>query len=804
MTSKNLFFKLMKENTKQRLWTVALVVVVFFFTFPVQAALNASYNLDPSRLSYSKDAAAALLEAQKLVGQSFMEWCSLQNGFLIFLMFLFSVVCGISGFAYLYSRKKTDFYHSLPVRRELFFAVQYVNGILYVAVAYLICMLAAAVILSVQGAIGISIAVILKDYLLHMAFYVLLYSTVILAVMMTGNIIVSLLGTAVFFGWGPCMVALVQGYCSMYYMTFYSSADRFENWYFSLSPAAWYLKAVIEESSVFIAAVGLLAAALITFVSVVLYRKRPSEAAGHAMAFAVSRPIIKLLLVVPSALLGSLLFQSILERDSWSVFGLICGLLLSSCVIEIIYHFDFRKLFAHKRQLAVCAVVSAAVLAFFRFDLSGYDSYLPSVERISSAGVYSYALDSEVMNRYQVEPKPIRNEDGTYRYMNWQYKEVGEVAECMHLEDCTPLLEIAREGVKAELENRKNRFSNGTVYEASQEANEVNDKYMENIVIAYHLQNGKTVYRSYRMDLHPLREQLDSLYNQNSYKTASYPVLSYKAEDIAGINYSELGEYSHVALSSEAQKAQLLETYQKEFAALTAEDRRHDNPVAALQFKTKELQALIDEAREMKRDYTVFNQYYYYPVFSSFTETIELLSECGIEVGEKLNPEKAEKIVLEYRGQTPANLAKNQGIILSRPEILPGTPAEQLWQDTETETQRRRSQPTLTVTDPQQIEEILDSAVFEEISNEFNELYQGIEISVYFPMEEESERFRISADEEITWAETVSSEAEKYMDSDAPYDVYFMSFDYDKVPEFVKAEFGLTEELMAYNVRKGY
>lgn len=805
MTSKNLFFKLMKENTKQRLWTVALVAVVFFFTFPVQAAFNASYHLDLSRLSANKDTAAALLEAKKLVGRSFMEWCSLQNGYLIFFLFLFSVVCGISGFAYLYSKKKTDFYHSLPIKREVLFAVQYVNGILYVAIAYLLCMLAAAAMLSVQGAIGISFAVIIKDYLLHMAFYVLLYSTVILAVMMTGNIIVSLLGTAVFFGWGPCLVALIEGYYSMYYMTFYHSADQAEDWYFRLSPAAWYLKAVIKEASVCIAAQGLLASALLTLLSVVLYRKRPSEAAGHAMTFAVSKPIIKVLLVVPSALLGSLLFQSMLERDSWSVFGLICGLLLSSCVIEIIYHFDFRKLFAHKRQLALCAVVSAAVLAFFRFDWSGYDAYLPSAERIDFAGVYSYALDAEVMNSYQVEPKPFRNQDGTCRYINWQFKEAGEIAAAMRLEDVSPLLEIAREGVKAEQESRKARFSNGAAADEG-ESDRAKDSYMDSVVIAYHLRNGKTVYRSYRMDLHPLREQLDNLYQQNGYKLASYPLLSEQAEDIAGINYKELGECSHVHLNSEKQKAQLLETYQREFASLSAEDRRKDNPVAALQFKTKQLQALIDEAREMKRDYTIFNEYYYYPVFSSFTETIQLLSEYGIKVGEKLSPEKAEKIVLTFIGGTPASLAKNQGIVLTKPEILSGTAAELLWQDNETETQRRRSQPTLTVTDPQRIEEILDSAVFDEITNEFNARYQGLEIAVYIQAEEESGRLDMSEAEDVLWPETVTvtSETERTADTDAQYDVLFFSFDYDQIPKWVKDEFGLTEELMADRVRKGY
>lgn len=50
MTSKNLFFNLMKENTKQRLWTVALISLIFFFTFPVQTALLISSYLSQDRI----------------------------------------------------------------------------------------------------------------------------------------------------------------------------------------------------------------------------------------------------------------------------------------------------------------------------------------------------------------------------------------------------------------------------------------------------------------------------------------------------------------------------------------------------------------------------------------------------------------------------------------------------------------------------------------------------------------------------------------------------------------------------------
>ena len=42
MTSRNLFFKLAKEDGKRRIWLAALSFLVFFFTYPIVLALQLS------------------------------------------------------------------------------------------------------------------------------------------------------------------------------------------------------------------------------------------------------------------------------------------------------------------------------------------------------------------------------------------------------------------------------------------------------------------------------------------------------------------------------------------------------------------------------------------------------------------------------------------------------------------------------------------------------------------------------------------------------------------------------------------
>ena len=185
MTSKNLFFNLMKENTKQRLWTVALISLIFFFTFPVQTALLISSYLSQDRIDavWEREAQGVEVIKQQLQ-ERYLSWTAIDNGMLVFLLIVFAVVCGISGFAYLHSRKKTDFYHAIPVKRERLFTAVYLNGVLYTAVPYLISLLISSLMIQVKAGQIFPWGEVLKTYCIHMSFFLLMYTVVIAAALM--------------------------------------------------------------------------------------------------------------------------------------------------------------------------------------------------------------------------------------------------------------------------------------------------------------------------------------------------------------------------------------------------------------------------------------------------------------------------------------------------------------------------------------------------------------------------------------------------------------------------------------------
>ena len=59
MTSKNSFFKLLKEDLLQRLWSIILAMVVIILPITVAVALEIS-NIRADRYSYRENAIASL------------------------------------------------------------------------------------------------------------------------------------------------------------------------------------------------------------------------------------------------------------------------------------------------------------------------------------------------------------------------------------------------------------------------------------------------------------------------------------------------------------------------------------------------------------------------------------------------------------------------------------------------------------------------------------------------------------------------------------------------------------------------
>ncbi|RKJ52982.1 hypothetical protein D7X25_13510, partial [bacterium 1XD42-8] len=130
MTSKNLFYNLWKENIKRRVWVMALSLIVFILVLPIYSAMSIEHwmqNLAREMTTIPE----ILISFQDLFGIS-------ENPLLMAATVGIAVVSGVQGYSFLFSRKKIDLYHSIPVKRIQLFIPIYINGILSYVIPYII------------------------------------------------------------------------------------------------------------------------------------------------------------------------------------------------------------------------------------------------------------------------------------------------------------------------------------------------------------------------------------------------------------------------------------------------------------------------------------------------------------------------------------------------------------------------------------------------------------------------------------------------------------------------------------------
>ena len=691
MTSRNLYFKLLWEDLKRRSWAVALSLIGFFFAMPINLALtmeNAqannfySYNgyvrIDQMHWASEAEKAAKLIELKTKV---VLEQVQFGNGLLAFLMIVTAVVMGISSFSYLHNRRKVDFYHSLPVRRELMYGVQYAGGVLIIGAAYLLNLIfVLGVAMAYQVPLGNVIGGAFGGWLLNMLYFLLMYGVAVTAVMLTGHTVVGVLAVGVLFFFLPILVMVLYSYQDTFFVTAPRNGEGLTQislmdslkW---ISPFTAYLTAISWVSDgmgqhVPGLVIALLAALALAAFSLGLYRKRPSEAAGKAMAFKAAASPIRFVMVWGFGVMGAMFFWSIQSRLHWAVFGAVMGSLISHCVIEVIYHFDFRKLFSHWIQLIGAVCLSAALFMSFRYDWWGYDSWVPEPDKIESV-VAMVDLDKDWLDGRKL----MADENGRLELI-WEGNQRYPM-EHMALTDTEPVLALVREGILREKEGRENRFNRWAkpssinqeaVWAESADQGKVEqEKIWITLEVAYRLDNGRVKGRCYDFGLTPeLFESYQRICESQEYKKGLYPIFDQSAENLDWISYGEMGK--NYQIREEQPKLQeLLNAYRQDFLDLTVKERQQENPVGVLVFVTESQEQILEEnrlirAREGGNYDSATDVCQSWPVYPSFDRTIALLKEKEIPAGEGLPLEEVKQITVSLYKRTDWTLEEIQAV----------------------------------------------------------------------------------------------------------------------------------------------
>lgn len=610
MKSKILSFSILKETTKKQVWVPALIMLGFFLSFPVMGMVYLELLQSGHRTE------AEIIEAytRLIAGTRFP--------FLTMMTMGSAVLAGVSGFSWLHSKIKTDFYHSLPVRREKLFLGQVILGIAYFVVPYLINLLLAYVVGIVHGVLrGGLIRMSLLSFLYQCLFYLLMYLVVVLAMLLTGKVVVGVLGAFVLTFYGPVVSLLLQGLGATFFDTYASGETLLKKVLENLSPAVAYFTYQPDNSFEVpgrVWAVGLLAAAALIVVCFFLYKKRPSEAADRTMAFGRLGRVIQYLMEVMVVLLSGLFFYTITSRGSlgWLIFGVLLGGVLFHGIMEVIYEGDIRRVMGHAWIMGASMVTTLLVIGIFYGDLFGYDDYLPAQDKLKSVSIQVGSSSSGELNEEQrASMEKLAADPQVYEVLQGVVKD--------------RLMQIAT------VEGVEHRRQDGT------EAEEI-----RSISVVYGLSGGRRAYREYYVDFGQYRQELMALYDSPEYKKTVYPLATMSEAGLEGLEQVEvvsiMGSYTPIFAENIQARAEFLKIYRAELMQMSAETLEKERPVGRLA-----VTAAYDTEMGWLASGPEDNGYLIYP---SFTKTLAALREQGVELPEDLCAEDVKSVkVYDYR-----------------------------------------------------------------------------------------------------------------------------------------------------------
>ncbi len=629
MTSKSLFFRRMKQDLEQRIWLPVIFFIIGFLS--LELPLIARFDMWQQKQNYEFRATTYLMDNFFSPGSLF-----------IMVTIGVAIISALSGFVYMHSSKKLDVYHSIPIKRETLFMQQYIYGIIYYLVPMVLHLCICFGICGANGVFGAGILLQALGFLMiQLLVYLACYAVVILAICLTGNIVVSVLGSAVLLVYTLMISLLKELVCERFFMT-YSGIDNqlslpaispihlFYKLMLSISNSETSYLAYTDHLAYFVK--FLFAAVVYTIIALTLYRKRPTEVAGKSMAFSRLEPVVKTMIVLPVSIVSGYIFTAIATDDgevSWFIFGCIFAFLISCPCMEIIFRKDVKALLLHPLQMVFNGICVIGIMAILLLDVFGYDTYIPNEDKVES---YSVSIDGFDW----FYSGSLHFDYSTYRMENIKIKDNESVRKL--LEHAVSITRPARTGSFDMAEEGEYEYTSMSV--------------------RYNLKNGKYVYRNYLINRadEQVMQWVGDMYNDLQYKKGAYPIL---AENFTQNYIGIILDYAYcsegIQLSKE-RMSKLVETYQKELAELSFEEIMTEYPIAKLAFAIP-----FDEGSSMEDIRVESTQSAYgfdykdadtgYKIYPSFTETLALLKEYGAKPVNEIPVSDVTRIEIEDSSQ---------------------------------------------------------------------------------------------------------------------------------------------------------
>ncbi|MCD8379348.1 MAG: ABC transporter permease [Lachnospiraceae bacterium] len=521
MTSKHFLVKYMIEDLRHRLWMLALSVLGSFLCMPVAYLLvMGTYRsrYEAYLASYGTEKAADAL----LTGlYNYFQGIGLGlNGAVAICG---AVIVGLFGFRYVFRQDMVDTFHSAPIKRSTLFWIHYLNGFLIWLIPFCVCgvltLIMAASDMAKSGVPGQMLGCALTSCLVIMVSFLTIYSLVLLGVMLAGNILNALVVMG-FVGFAASAVYLVVYIGLESYMeNFWQMPVAYQDSVLWLSPAisaVWILiyrlsdTLLLSSGLILRCLIVLLTAVVMLIAALLVYLKRPSEAAGQGVYRKGVAAVMRMVTAIVAGFGGWWFFSAISSEGyvAWGIFGAILVSFLVYGVLDIVFTMDFKAFWRHKIPMAVSVVCTIFIGLSFYYDWYGYDSYLPAKDQIADMGIFLYS--SSYRNGYR-----------------------DEVLSAMHYTDTDNIYAVLANGSGAAYHEQATTDTvETTTYTAT-----------ESCIVRVTLKNGRSYYRRYVLDS-GCQDALTQIAESEDYISVMYAVPQIAAETCDSISiYREDMEY---------------------------------------------------------------------------------------------------------------------------------------------------------------------------------------------------------------------------------------------------------------------
>ncbi len=620
MTSKKSFSNLIIGSIRNNIWSIACSFVILFLTMPIYGALTVSVL--KNRIIERSITASRLTDyyTKGVLGES--------NSLLQFAVIFLAVIIAFNSFSYLFSKQKVDLYHSLPIKRETLFFANIVAGIITFVVPYLFNMIILIIISKANSVLTIyGCFVALVTFLINLLGFICMYSVTVLSILLTGKIIVAIMGTIAFFSYGPLLWLLSRSLCRLFFRTFYEYMESSTDLLSSTSAIVSYLNLTdgmdsyshILSLDIFKIAAYIIATAILIVLNIYIYKQKASEATGNSIAFRKIIPVISVCILIPACLFGGIMFDSFATNGKpgihfgWFIFGCAFTIIIIHFILQAIFYGDFKAMFKDFAYPLTAAIVSAIVTVILAFDLIHYDNLIISDGRYESIALSTFNLSGNQ------EYFDFDGQTDYYGNSNTWILDEKYHFDNMKLTDET----LIDDFLKAAISNKECILDNDKDY-----------NYYCNFTVKLNRKNGNSIYRCYRIPTEENRELLERLYSNEEYKRGVFSIFNIDEDKLSGFAYSNpVGE---IAKIDDAAIKNIVEAYKDELLNQSGKELEDIVPIG-----------FIYKKHTVNNDYyTSDYQLYKCYIYPSFTKTISLLEDAGIDLYKYTDLDNIQKIIV--------------------------------------------------------------------------------------------------------------------------------------------------------------